>query len=273
MSESFADKVVLVTGAGRGMGRGIAEAFSERGAKVIVSARSAERGQETVDRIRAAGGDAFPVMADNADRLAMKQMVEQGVAHYGRLDVVVHCAAHWVQGEILDMPEEDFNDLLQSNIHALFWLARDVAPHLSKAPGKGRLIFISSGSVNRQYLPGNICYSATKSYMNEFARGMAMEFGKHNILVNTVDPGFTATDRLLTMISEEVAQALTSTYPIPRPGTALDVANAVLFMASDAAAYITGTHLLVDGGSSMSPMPDLDKVLASTREGGAGDRP
>lgn len=267
MADSLAGKVVLVTGGGRGMGRGIAEAFSQRGAKVIIAARTARHGEEAVAEIRERGGEALLVQADNTDRHAMKQMVEQGAAHFGGLDVVVHCAAHWVQGEVVDMDEADFDDLVQSNIHSLFWLAKDAAPWLAKARDKGRLIFISSGSAGRQYLPGNICYSSTKAFMNEFSRGLAMELGKRNILVNTVEPGLVASDRVLGNIGMDIAEALTTGYPIPRPGTPQDVARAVLFFASGEADYITGASLLVDGGSSMSPMPDLDKILAQTNSG------
>src|SRR5690606_11644243 len=259
MSESFADKVVLVTGGGRGMGRGVAEAFSARGAKLIIAARTPSYGEEAVDAIRTRGGEALLVQADNADRHSMKQMVEQGVAHFGRLDVVVHCAAHWVQGEVVDIDEDEFELLVRSNVNSLFWLARDCAPHLSRAPDRGRIIFISSGSAGRQYLQGNICYSSTKAFMNEFSRGLAMELGKRNILVNTVEPGLIASDRVLGNIGPEITQALTTTYPVPRPGTVADIANAVLFLASRASGYITGAQLLVDGGSSMSPMPDLEK--------------
>jgi len=262
MSESFADKVVLVTGGGRGMGRGVAEAFSARGAKLIIAARTPSYGEEAVDAIRARGGEALLVQADNADRHSIKQMVEQGVAHFGRLDVVVHCAAHWVQGEVVDIDEDEFELLVRSNVNSLFWLARDCAPHLSRAPDRGRIIFISSGSAGRQYLQGNICYSSTKAFMNEFSRGLAMELGKRNILVNTVEPGLIASDRVLGNIGPEITQALTTTYPVPRPGTVADIANAVLFLASRASGYITGAQLLVDGGSSMSPMPDLEKILA-----------
>ena len=267
MTESFAGKTVLVTGSGRGMGRGIADAFSALGAKLIISARTAKYGEEAVAAIHARGGEALLVRADNADRQSMKQMVEQGAAHFGGIDVVVHCAAHWVQGDVVDMDDADFDDLVHSNIHSLFWLAKDAAPWLSKAPDKGRLIFISSGAAGRQYLPGNICYSSTKAFMNEFSRGLAMEMGKHNILVNTVEPGLIASDRVLGNIGMDIAQALTNTYPIPRPGMPEDIAKAVLFFASSQADYITGASLLVDGGSSMSPMPDLDKILAQTSSG------
>lgn len=262
MSQQYSEKVVLVTGAGAGIGKAIATAFAHRDAKVVVAARTLSRGKALVAALQQAGLEAMAVQADNSDRAAMKAMIQAAIDSYGRLDIVVHCAAEFIQGEVLDMDEADFDAMLSSNIQSLFWLARDAAPYLSQAPDKGRLIYISSGSVNRQYVPGLICYTATKAYMDFFARGLAMEFGKHNILVNVVEPGLIASDRVNANISEPVLNALTSSYPIARPGQPQDIASAVLFLASQEAAYMTGASLLVDGGSSMAPMPDLDKILA-----------
>lgn len=262
MGQKFSEKVVLVTGAGRGIGKAIATAFAEDGAKLMLAARTLAHGAEALNELRKAGFEAAVVQAENSDRQSMQAMVEATIATYGRLDVVVHSAAHWVQGEVLDMAEADFDAMLSSNIQSLFWLARDTAPYLSQAPDKGRLIYISSGSANRQYVPGLICYTATKAYMDFFARGLAMELGKHNILVNVVEPGLIASDRVNANISQPVLNALTSGYPIARPGQPEDIAASVLFLASNAAAYVTGASLLVDGGSSMAPMPDLEKILA-----------
>lgn len=263
MEKKFNHKVVLVTGGGRGIGKAIARAFGAAGAKVMIAARTLSRGESVVAELQAEGVEAAVVQASNADRASMKAMVEKTVATFGGLDIVVHSAAHYVQEEVVDMDESDFDEMIQSNVHSLFWLTRDCAPYLSQAKDKGRLIYISSGSANRQYIPGLISYTATKAFMNYFARGLAMELGKRNILVNVVEPGLIASDRVNDNIQEPVLDALTSTYPIPRPGTPEDIASAVLFFASREASYITGSSLLVDGGSAMSPMPDLDSILAN----------
>ena len=267
MCDKFKQKVVLVTGGGRGIGKAIATAFAEQGAKVMIAARTLSYGESVVADLHAKGCEAAVVQATNADRASMKSMVEKTVEQFGGLDIVVHSAAHWVQNEILDMPEEDFDEMVTSNINSLYWLAKDSEPYLSKAVDKGRLIYISSGSANRQFVPGLICYTATKAYLDFFARGLAMEFGKRNILVNVVEPGLIASDRVNGNISEPILDALTSTYPVPRPGTPEDIASSVLFLASKEAAYITGSALLVDGGGSMAPMPNLEKVLADAGQG------
>lgn len=262
MNRSFENKVVLVTGAGRGIGKAVAQAFAAEGAKVMIAARTLDYGQAVKDEILASGGEADLVQVDNCDRAAMKAMVEKTAQRFGGIDIVVHSAAHWVQHEVVDMDDDDFNDMVTSNIHSMFWLAKDTEPYLSQAKDRGRLIYISSGSANRQYVPGLTCYTATKAYMNYFARGLAMELGKRNILVNVIEPGLIASDRVKSNIDDTILNALTSTYPVPRAGLPAEIAASILFLASSQAGYITGASLLVDGGSSMSPMPDLEKVLA-----------
>ena len=130
----FRDKVVLVTGAGRGMGRAIALAYAREGARVVVSARTARYGEDTVEQIRALGAQACLVGGDIADRDAIRSMVEGGVAQFGGLDIVVHCAADTRHGLIAEMPDDAFDHIVRSNIQSLFWLAKDSAPYLSKAP-------------------------------------------------------------------------------------------------------------------------------------------
>src|SRR5690606_1721284 len=134
----FNNKVVLVTGAGRGMGRAIALAYAREGAKVVVSARTSRHGEETVAQIQTQGGDAYLVGGDIADRAAVTAMVEGGVKHFGALDILVHCAADTASGLIIEMADETFDHIVRSNIQSLFWLAKDAAPHLSKAQDKGR---------------------------------------------------------------------------------------------------------------------------------------
>jgi 3-oxoacyl-[acyl-carrier protein] reductase len=256
----FTDKVVLVTGAGRGMGRAIALAFASEGAQVVVSARTGSRGAETVGMIEALGGKACLVGGDVADRGAIKGMVDRGIAVFGALDIVVHCAADTSRGFIVDMADETFDHIVRSNIQSLFWLAKDAAPHLSKSRDKGRL-FISSGEANRKYTPQLIPYGSSKAFMNAFARGLAVEFGALNILVNVVEPGLIGTDHMHETLGQELPHALAANFPVPRLGRSEDIASAVMFLASNEASYITGTSLLVDGGATMVNMPKIDAAL------------
>lgn len=253
----FTDKVVLITGAGRGMGRAMALAFGREGAKVVVSARTQSRGEETVKLIEAEGGKACLVGGDVADRQAVKAMIEGGVEVFGGLDILVHCAADTSHGLIAEMPDETFDHIVRSNVQALFWLAKDAAPYLSKATDKGRLIYISSGEANRKYTPRLIPYGSTKAFMNAFARGLAVEFGALNILVNVVEPGLIGTDHMYEALGADLPQTLAENFPVPRVGKPEEIASAVMFLASSEASYITGSNLLVDGGATMVSLPKI----------------
>jgi 3-oxoacyl-[acyl-carrier protein] reductase len=254
MAGKFDGKVALVIGGGRGMGRTIAEFFAREGATVVVSARTPKFGEETVADIKAGGGKAFLVLGDIADRAAMKSIVEDAARQAGTIDIVVHSASSNNKGLVAEMSDDAYDELVRGNIHSVFWLAKDAAPYLSQAKDKGRLIYISSGAANRQFMPGLIPYAASKAYMNAFARGLAVEFGPRNILVNVVEPGMIASDRMKSELPAEYADAIAANFPVPRVGTTEDIAKAVLFLASSDASYITGTSLLVDGGATMTPL-------------------
>ncbi|WP_198155843.1 SDR family NAD(P)-dependent oxidoreductase [Herbaspirillum autotrophicum] len=257
----YSGKTVLVTGAGRGIGRAIAEAFADEGAAVVVSARTQSHGNAAVAAILARGGKASLVGGDISDPEAVKAMFEQAVSRHGGVDIVVSCAADNGHGLVLDMPEKDYDYLVKSNIHAPFWIARAAAPHLSKAQDKGRLIFISSATANRTYMPGIIPYIASKAYLNAFARGLALELGQQNILVNVVEPGMIASDRMKDKVSDEQAAQIAQNFPVPRPGLPADIASAVLYLASPEASYMTGSSMLVDGGVSMVALTGMSDKL------------
>ncbi|WP_076593838.1 SDR family NAD(P)-dependent oxidoreductase [Herminiimonas arsenitoxidans] len=259
--KQYAGKVVLVTGGGRGMGKAIAVAFAAQGATVVIAARTSKYGEQAVAEIRAAGGKAELVGGDISERAAVKKMITDAVKICGQLDVIVHCAADNAHGRIVDMEDDAFDYLIKSNVHSLFWIAKDAAPHLSKAADKGRLIYISSGSANRNYIPGLIPYASTKAYMNAFARGLAVEFGSLNILVNVIEPGMIASDRMKSALNEAQTATIAANFPVPRAGLPEEIAAAAVFIASPQAAYITGASLLIDGGASMVPLVGLSATL------------
>ncbi|MDY0012572.1 MAG: SDR family oxidoreductase [Rhodocyclaceae bacterium] len=261
MAGRFEGKVALVVGGGRGMGRTIAEYFAAEGATAVLAARTVSYAEEAAAAIKAKGGKALVVPCDIGDRASMKAMVEETARQAGGIDIIVHSASSNNKGMVADMPDEIYEDLVRSNILSVFWIAKDAAPYLSKAKDKGRLIYISSGAANRQFMPGLIPYASSKAYMNAFARGLAVEFGPRNILVNAVEPGMMASDRMKSELPAAVADAIAARFPVPRVGTTEDVASAVLFLASPEASYITGTTLLVDGGATMASLGGLTDSL------------
>jgi 3-oxoacyl-[acyl-carrier protein] reductase len=250
----FVNKVALITGAGRGIGRAVAEAFAAEGARVIVSARTAAHGESVVAGIGDAGGDASLTVADVSRRDEVGAMIQHAQQFYGGLDILVHCASDASMDRVVDMPDEVFDAQVHANIHSLFWIAKDAMPLLSKAKDKGRLIYISSGAANRSFTPGLTAYMASKAYMNAFARGLANEVGRDNVLVNVVEPGLIASDRMREHLDDATSAKIAAAFPIARVGLPSEIASAVLFLASPEAAYITGTTLLVDGGATMSPI-------------------
>jgi 3-oxoacyl-[acyl-carrier protein] reductase len=250
----FDNKVALITGAGRGIGRAIAETFAAEGARVIVSARTATYGERVVDAIRARGGNATLALGDVSKRGEVSAMIQAAQHAYGGLDIVVHCAADASMSRIAVMSDEVFDTQVHANIHSLFWIAKDALPLLKQAKDKGRLIYISSGAANRSFTPGLIPYMASKAYMNAFARGLANEVGHDNVLVNVIEPGLIASDRMREHLDEATAASICAAFPVPRVGLPAEIASAAMYLASPEAGYITGTTLLVDGGATMAPI-------------------
>jgi 3-oxoacyl-[acyl-carrier protein] reductase len=253
----FKNKVALIIGGGVGMGRCIAESFSREGATVVVSELNDDLGKEAVDSINAQGGTAHGLRCDISQRTQVSTMIANAAALTGTIDILVLTAASANSGRIVEMSDEDYDELVQCNISSIFWIAKDAAPYLSAAEEGGRLIYISSSAANREFMPGMIPYAASKAYMNAFVRGMAVEFGPMNILVNTVEPGMIATDRMKATIPLDIANTMAQGFPVPRVGEPQDIANAVLFLASPEASYITGSSLMVDGGITLVPLQEL----------------
>lgn len=250
----FDNKVALVTGAGRGIGCAIAEAFAAEGARVVVSARTAAHGERVVAGIRERAGAATLSLADISRRDEVYAMIRHAQQIYGGLDIVVHCASDASMNRVADMSDDVFDAQVHANIHSLFWIAKATLPLLTEAKDKGRLIYISSGAANRSFMPGLIPYMASKAYMNAFARGLANEVGRDNVLVNVVEPGLIASDRMREHLDDKESAKIAAAFPVARVGLPSEIASAVMYLASSEASYITGTTLLVDGGATMAPI-------------------
>ncbi len=250
-------RVVIVTGAGQGIGRGIALRFAEAGATVLVATRSQANGQETVDAISTAGGKASLLQVDLGTVAACETTVAAAVERYGALHIVVHNAGIFPISNIIDLPDEQLDDVLSVNLKAAFRLTKAALPHLLKA-GWGRLLFTSSVTGPRVVMPGFAAYGASKAGLNGFIRTAGLEYAKRNITVNGVEPGFILTPAMDQFGSEAEVDEMRELIPAGKFGHADDIAYAMLFLASEEAGYITGQTIVVDGGSTL---PENQKAL------------
>lgn len=251
MQGQLTDKVAIVTGGGRGMGKTIAETLAAEGAKVVIGARTLSYGEQTLAEFREKGYEARLFQADIGRREDCRGLVDFARSECGGLDILVHCAADIPHGSIRELPEEDFQRCIDSILGAAFWLTKDAIPHL-EISGAGRIIYISSVCGSQTAIPGMAHYGAAKGGLDAFARGAALELGAAGITVNTVNPGLITSDRMRERLPTEYAQALSAGFPIARTGTTQEVADLVAFLASPKAAYITGQSIVLDGGSTLS---------------------
>lgn len=251
---SFAGRTVLVTGGGRGIGRGIAEAFARQGAQVMLGVRTPNFGEEAREAIRASGGVAELFQLDVKDPTACRNLVATTVATYGRLDVVVHCAADIPHGGLGEVTDQAMEAGIASSAKAAWWLLDAARPHLSRS-GAGRFIAIGSINGTRTAVRGLTAYGMAKAALSAFVRGAALDVAHDGITVNEVLPGLIASARAHEVLGEAGLATLGAQLPIPRAGTPADVAHACLFLASEASGYVTGASIVVDGGSTLSNRP------------------
>ena len=247
----FQNKVAIVTASGRGMGKAIAHNLAACGAKVVICARTMKYGEETQAELEAAGCASSLIQLDVTDRQAVKRLVEHTEATWGRLDILVHCAADIPFGFIENVADDTLDTTFNSILKSSFWLAHDTLPLLKKAVDGGRMVFISSVAGNRMVVPGLVHYGAAKAGLSAMVRGAAIEFAPHNITVNAIEPGLIRTQHMESSLNEAQIKAIASGIPMRRAGTTQDIINAVRFLASHESSYITGTSLVVDGGSTL----------------------
>lgn len=242
-------KIALVTGAGRGIGRAIALALAEKGMFVIVNYNgSAAKAQETVEKIRQAGGEAVSAACDVSDYNACGEMITALVKEYGHIDVLVNNAGITRDNLLMKMSEEDFDRVIAVNLKGCFNTIKHLSRQLLKQRS-GKIINISSvtGVMGNA---GQANYCASKAGVIGLTKSAARELGSRGITVNAVAPGFIETE-MTESLPDTVKAALTEQILLKRTGTAEEVAKAVAFLASDAANYITGQVISVDGGMAV----------------------
>ncbi len=247
---SLSDRVAIVTGSGRGIGRAIALGLAEAGANVVVNdIGDAAPVKAVVGEIKALGRQALPVLADVSSSSDVDRLVEEAIAAYGRIDILVNNAGIARDQLLLRMTEEEWDSVLAVDLKSVFLCTRAVLKYMVKQRW-GRVISISSITGVRGN-PGQANYAAAKAGIIGFTRTIAREVASRGITVNAIAPGFIDTE-MTQQLKEEWREELKKQVPLGRLGSPRDVAEAVVFLAGEGAGYITGQVLGVDGGMAVA---------------------
>ncbi len=245
---SLEGKIAIVTGSAQGIGRAIAETLARQGADIVVADLDPGRSQETVGLIEKTGRRALNVKLNVADWNDVKAMVDRVLKEWGKIDILVNNAGITRDGLILRMKEEDWNLVLQVNLNGTFFCSKAVLPPMTKQRS-GRIVNIAS-IVGVMGNAGQANYAASKAAVIGLTKTLAREYASRMVTVNAVAPGFI--DTTMTQgLPAEVKETLQKQIPLGRLGQPADVAEAVCFLASDEAGYITGQVLHVNGGMLM----------------------
>ena len=248
------DRSALITGGGRGIGAAIAQVFAQAGARVLIANRTAEAGAAVALALRSQGHVAEAIGCDIGRRGAADEAVAAAVHRFGRLDIVVHNAAinPWAMLEAID--DAALDETLNVNLGACFRLARAALPHWRAQRG-GRMLITSSVTGPRVAMPGSSGYAASKAGVNGFIRSAALELAPEGVTVNGVEPGFIAKQGGSLLSDPGRAARIARHIPAGALGRPEDIAHAMWYLASDAARYVTGQTIVVDGGSTLPESP------------------
>ena len=241
-------RIALVTGASQGIGRACALELARAGATVALAARSADKLAALAEEIAATGGQAAAFTLDVASEESIKSGAKSVLERYGKVEILVNNAGITRDGLMMRMKRADWDDVLSTNLTGAFLLTQALLPAMLKNRW-GRIINITS-VVGRTGQAGQVNYASSKAGLIGFTRSIAREVASRGITANAVAPGYIETP-MTAVLDDKQRQAMMATIPLGRPGTAEDIAQSVAFLASDAAAYITGHVLDVNGGMFM----------------------
>jgi len=252
--KQFQDRVALITGASSGIGEATARRFAQAGASVGLIGRNQENLTQIVNSINQEGGQAFPILADLATSTGPKEAVEKAVEKFGKIDILVNAAGIISMGNISNTSMAAWDEMMHINLRIVFELMQLVLPFM-KAP-YGNIVNVSSVTGLRSF-PGVLAYCVSKAAVDQLTRCAALELAEKGIRVNSVNPGVVVTNlHRRSGMSEENYEAFLerskTTHPLGRPGTTDEVADLILFLASDQAGWITGANYAIDGGRALT---------------------
>ncbi len=244
---ALSDKVAIVTGSGRGIGNGIALAFADMGADVVVAERDAEPAEATAAEIRDRGRRALVVLSDVREQEQVDEVVRKAVDEFGHIDILVNNAGGMFMSEIAAISVKGWDAIIRANLKATFLCSKAVSAVMMDKKTKGSIINIAS--VNAfSGSPGSAAYGAAKAGIINFTQSLAIELAPHRIRVNAVAPGVIDTPGTLQWVTPEREAEIIKVVPLARRGKPEDVAGAAIYLASDYADYVTGQTIVVDGG-------------------------
>jgi NAD(P)-dependent dehydrogenase (short-subunit alcohol dehydrogenase family) len=245
----FSGEVVIVTGGSRGLGLEIAEAFGRAGAAVVITARRVQWLNEAEQQLKSQGISVLPLICDVTNPTSVEQVVQQAIATYGKIDVLINNAGQVWSAPAEQMPLERWQQVINTNITGTFLMAQAVGRHMLERE-KGAIVSISSIAGLRGGEVNFIGYNASKAAIINLTRALAVEWGPRHIRVNCLAPGFFRTRLTEGLLAQGAEEHVARTSPLGRIGKAGELAPSVLFLASEGASYITGQVLPIDGGST-----------------------
>jgi 3-oxoacyl-[acyl-carrier protein] reductase len=240
-------KVAIITGAGQGIGEAISHLFAEQGAQVIVNARTESKVTAVVDKIVRNGGAAHGVVADIGTAAGVELVVSRALEQFRNIDILVHNAGIFPYNLLKDMDDDSWNRVINLNLTSAYRLTKACIPAMTER-GAGRVLFTSSVQGNYVAVPGCAHYAASKAGLSGLIKSAAMELASYKITVNGVEPGLVMTDGVEQALSESRRELMAQYVPLKRWGKPLEIAHAMLYLASEEAAYVTGQTIVVDGG-------------------------
>lgn len=249
MLTSVEGRSVVVTGASKGIGKGIAKVFASHGARVLIVARGLDDAESTAEEIRREGGTASACSADVTQPEELDGMAAAAAQRHGGIDVLCSNAGIFPQTHLENMSADEWDTVLGTNLKGTFLAIKSCLPYLKSSDG-GRIVLTSSITGPITGYPGWTHYGASKSGQLGFMKAACMEFAKYGITVNAVMPGNIFTEGLQGL-GEEYLETMAASIPLKRLGSVQDIGNAALFFASKEAGYITGQTIVVDGGQTI----------------------